>query len=84
MKIYIVDDELEIRKSLKNILEDENYEVEDFANKKSLLKNLTKERPSLILLDVWLGKDDGIEILDECKKIYPMIPIVMISGHGTI
>jgi DNA-binding response OmpR family regulator len=67
MKIYIVDDELEIRKSLKNILEDENYEVEDFANKKSLLKNLTKERPSLILLDVWLGKDDGIEILDECK-----------------
>jgi len=84
MKIYIVDDELEIRKSLKNILEDENYEVEDFANKKSLLKNLIKERPSLILLDVWLGKDDGIEILDECKKIYPMIPIVMISGHGTI
>jgi two-component system, NtrC family, nitrogen regulation response regulator NtrX len=84
MKIYIVDDEVEIRKSLKNILEDENYEVEDFANKKSLLKNLSKERPSLILLDVWLGKDDGIEILDECKKIYPMIPIVMISGHGTI
>ena len=84
MKIYIVDDEVEIRKSLKNILEDENFEVEDFANRNSLLKRLSKERPSLILLDVWLGKDDGIEILDECKKIYPMIPIVMISGHGTI
>lgn len=84
MKIYIVDDEIEIRKSLRNILEDENFEVEDFANRKSLLKSLSKERPSLILLDVWLGKDDGIEILDECKKIYPMIPIVMISGHGTI
>ena len=84
MKIYIVDDEIEIRKSLKNILEDENFEVEDFANRNSLLKRLSKERPSLILLDVWLGKDDGIEILDECKKIYPMIPIVMISGHGTI
>jgi two-component system, NtrC family, nitrogen regulation response regulator NtrX len=84
MKIYIVDDEIEIRKSLRNILEDENFEVEDFSNKKNLLKSLVKERPSLILLDVWLGKDDGIEILDECKKIYPMIPIVMISGHGTI
>lgn len=84
MKIYIVDDEAEIRKSLKNILEDENYDVEDFANRKSLLKSLSKERPSLIILDVWLGKDDGIEILDECKKIYPMIPIIMISGHGTI
>ncbi|MDX1958282.1 MAG: sigma-54 dependent transcriptional regulator [Leptospiraceae bacterium] len=84
MKIYIVDDETEIRKTLRNILEDENYEVEDFANKKSLLKNLSKERPSLILLDVWLGKEDGLEVLDECKKIYPTVPIVMISGHGTI
>lgn len=84
MKIYIVDDEAEIRKSLRNILEDEDYEVEDFANRKSLLKSLAKERPDLILLDVWMGKDDGLEILDECKKIYPLIPIVMISGHGTI
>jgi two-component system, NtrC family, nitrogen regulation response regulator NtrX len=84
MKIYIVDDEAEIRKTLKNILEDEDYDVEDFANRKSLLKSLAKERPDLILLDVWMGKDDGLDILDECKKIYPLIPIVMISGHGTI
>ncbi|MCB1177960.1 MAG: sigma-54-dependent Fis family transcriptional regulator [Leptospiraceae bacterium] len=84
MKIYVVDDEIEIRKTLRNILEDEDFEVEDFANRKSLLKSLAKERPSLILLDVWMGKDDGLEILDECKKIYPLIPIIMISGHGTI
>ncbi|MCE9500776.1 MAG: sigma-54 dependent transcriptional regulator [Leptospira sp.] len=84
MKIYVVDDEIEIRKSLRNILEDEKFEVEDFGNRKSLLKSLAKERPSLLLLDVWLGKDDGIEILDECKKIYPMLPVIMISGHGTI
>ena len=84
MKIFIVDDELEIRKSLRNILEDEDYEVEDFANSKSLLKVLTKERPALLLLDVWRGKEDGLQILDECKKIYPLLPIVMISGHGTI
>ncbi len=84
MKIFIVDDEIEIRKSLRNILEDEDYQVEDFANSKSLLKALAKERPSLLLLDVWLGKEDGLQILDECKKIYPLLPIVMISGHGTI
>lgn len=84
MKIFIVDDEIEIRKSLRHILEDEDYEVEDFANSKSLLKSLSKERPSLLLLDVWLGKEDGLQILDECKKIYPLLPIVMISGHGTI
>lgn len=84
MKIFIVDDEIEIRKSLRNILEDEEYEVEDFANSKSLLKALAKERPALLLLDVWLGKEDGLQILDDCKKIYPLLPIVMISGHGTI
>ncbi|TGN18521.1 sigma-54-dependent transcriptional regulator [Leptospira idonii] len=83
-QIYILDDEKEIRKSLRAILEDEEYLVEDFSNGKNLLKALSKERPSLILLDVWVGKEDGLTILDECKKIYPTLPVVMISGHGTI
>ncbi len=84
MKIFIADDEPEIRKSLKEILEDENFEVETFATGRTLLKQLKNERPALILLDVWLGKEDGIAILEECKKIYPTLPILMISGHGTI
>ncbi|XDD48036.1 sigma-54-dependent transcriptional regulator [Leptospira sp. WS39.C2] len=82
--IYILDDEKEIRKTLRVILEDEDYTVEDFSNGKSLMKALSKERPSLVLLDVWVGKEDGLTILDECKKLYPSLPIVMISGHGTI
>ncbi|ABZ94112.1 sigma-54-dependent Fis family transcriptional regulator [Leptospira biflexa] len=82
--IYILDDEKEIRKTLRVILEDEEYSVEDFSSGKSLIKALTKERPSLVLLDVWVGKEDGLTILDECKKLYPSLPIVMISGHGTI
>ncbi|UYM83610.2 sigma-54 dependent transcriptional regulator [Leptospira borgpetersenii] len=84
MKIFIVDDEPEIRKSLREILEDENFEVETFSTGKTLLKQLKNERPSLILLDVWLGKEDGIVVLDECKKLYPTLPVLMISGHGTI
>lgn len=84
MKIFICDDEKEIRKSLKAILEDEDFRVEDFATGKALLKSLSKDRPDLILLDVWLGKEDGLNLIDECKKIYPTLPIVMISGHGTI
>ncbi|WP_061216022.1 sigma-54-dependent transcriptional regulator [Leptospira santarosai] len=84
MKIFIADDEPEIRKSLKEILEDENFEVETFSTGKTLLKQLKNERPSLILLDVWLGKEDGIVVLDECKKLYPTLPVLMISGHGTI
>ncbi|PJZ51657.1 sigma-54-dependent transcriptional regulator [Leptospira adleri] len=84
MKIFIADDEPEIRKSLKEILEDEGFEVETFSTGKALLKQLKGDRPSLILLDVWLGKEDGIVVLDECKKLYPTLPILMISGHGTI
>lgn len=83
-KIFIVDDEKEIRKSLRAILEDESFEVEDFANGKAFIKALTKDRPDLVLLDVWLGKEDGISILNECKKAYPTLPVIMISGHGTI
>ncbi|MCC5813135.1 MAG: sigma-54-dependent Fis family transcriptional regulator, partial [Leptospira sp.] len=84
MKIFICDDEKEIRKSLRAILEDEDYEVEDFATGKALLKSLSKDRPDLILLDVWIGKEDGLTLIDDCRKMYPTIPVVMISGHGTI
>ncbi|NCN09193.1 MAG: sigma-54-dependent Fis family transcriptional regulator [Leptospira sp.] len=84
MKIFICDDEKDIRKSLKAILEDEEHTVEDFATGKSLIKSLQKDRPDLIMLDVWIGKDDGLQLLDECRKIYPTIPVLMISGHATI
>jgi len=84
MKIFICDDEKDIRKSLKAILEDEDHIVEDFSSGKLLLKSLLKERPDLIMLDVWIGKEDGIFLFDECRKIYSTIPIIMISGHATI
>ncbi|MCG9874260.1 MAG: sigma-54 dependent transcriptional regulator [Leptospiraceae bacterium] len=84
MKIFICDDEKDIRKSLKAILEDEDHLVEEFASGKTLLKSLQKDRPDLILLDVWIGKEDGLQLLDECRKIYPTIPVLMISGHATI
>lgn len=84
MKIYIVDDDASIRASLKEVLQDEDFEVEDFANGKGMLKALTRERPALILLDVWMGKEDGLDILSRVKEEYPALPVVMISGHGTI
>ncbi len=84
MKIYIVDDDKNIRSSLRDILEDEDFEVEDFASGRTMLKALEKERPSLILLDVWMGKEDGLTILDRIKDEYPALPVLMISGHATI
>ncbi len=84
MKIFIVDDDKSIRSSLRDILEDEEFEVEDFASGRAMLKSLAKERPALILLDVWMGKEDGLEILVKIKEEYPALPVLMISGHGTI
>lgn len=83
-KIFVVDDDKNIRKSLKEILEDENYEVQVFPSGKSCLRQLEKEKPSLVLLDVWLQNEDGIEVLKEIKKNYPFLPVIMISGHATI
>ena len=84
MKIYVVDDDKSIRASLQDVLEDEDYEVEVFATGKTMLKALAKERPDLVLLDVWLGNEDGLDILVRVRAEYPALPVLMISGHGTI
>lgn len=84
MKIYIVDDDKSIRFSLREVLEDEDYNVDVFATGKTMLKSLARERPALILLDVWMGKEDGLDILDKIREIYSTLPVLMISGHGTI
>lgn len=84
MKVYVIDDDRSIRTTLKEILEDEDFVVEQFATGKSAIKALEKERPALILLDLWLGKEDGLEVLDEIRRMYPALPVLMISGHGTI
>lgn len=84
MKIYVIDDEKPIRQTLKDVLEDEEFIVSTFATGAAALSELDKERPDLILLDVWIGKEDGLEILEKIREIYPAIPVLMISGHGTI
>lgn len=84
MKIYVVDDDRSIRHSLRDVLQDEDYAVEVFAAGKTMLKALSKERPDLVLLDVWLGNEDGLEILEKIRAEYPTLPVLMISGHGTI
>ncbi len=84
MTIYVVDDDSSIRETLRQILEDEDFEVEDFASGRAMLRALARSRPALILLDVWLGKEDGVDLLDKIKDQYPTLPVIMISGHGTI
>ena len=84
--ILIVDDEEDIRDLISGILEDEGFGTRLAWNYSSMMKEISKRVPSLILLDVWLENSelDGVEILKLLKKSYPNIPVIMISGHGSI
>ncbi len=82
--IMIVDDEPSILQSLKGILADDGFEVSTASNGYEALKRIEQEAPDLVLLDVWMPGLDGIETLQEIKKISPVTQVVIITGHGTI
>lgn len=84
--ILIVDDEADIRTLVAGILEDEGYVTREAADDAGALGSIEQRRPSLVLLDIWLqgSQMDGIEILDAIKKRHPTLPVLMMSGHGTI
>ena len=85
-EILIVDDEDDIRSLIKGILEDEGYQTREAANAISALKAVEEKTPDLIILDIWLqdSDKDGLEILKAVKKDNAILPVLMISGHGTI
>jgi two-component system nitrogen regulation response regulator NtrX len=82
--ILIVDDEAGVRSSLTGILTDEGYHVESVASGEACLIALEKGRYDLLLLDVWLPKMDGIETLSRVRTLDPELPVVVISGHGSV
>ncbi len=82
--ILIVDDEPEIRKSLRGVLEDEGYKVAVADSGEACLQELRKKSFDLVLLDIWLPGIDGLEALEEIKKSDSAPEVIMISGHGTI
>ncbi len=84
--VLVVDDEADIRDLIGGILEDEGYLVKTAAGSAEALAAVHARVPKLIVLDVWLkGSDmDGLELLTEFKKMDPFLPVVVISGHGTV
>lgn len=83
--ILVVDDEPEIRLLVKEILEDENYDAITAANAQTARLAFRKRRPDLVLLDIWMPDCDGITLLKEwIDDGATGLPVVMISGHGTI
>jgi two-component system nitrogen regulation response regulator NtrX len=83
-KILIIDDERSIRNTLREILEYEQYQVDDIDNGSDALILIAKNEYDLILCDIKMNKMDGMEVLIEGLKIQPDLPFIMISGHGTV
>ncbi|MCY4035671.1 MAG: sigma-54 dependent transcriptional regulator [Hyphomicrobiales bacterium] len=84
--VLIVDDEVDILNLVRDILTEEGYRVRVVTDGEGALKLIEAHPPTLMLLDIWLGKDhsNGLEVLDSVKRTHPNLPVIMISGHGTI
>ena len=83
MHVLVVDDESAIRESLFEILEEEGYEVR-CASSAAEARSQLSSGTDLVLLDIKLGGDNGIDLLREIKGQRPFLPVIMISGHGTV
>ncbi len=83
--ILVVDDEPEIRRLVKEILEDEQYQVVTAEDATTAREAYANERLDLVLLDIWMPDTDGISLLKEWSRSgTPDVPVVMMSGHGTV
>jgi two-component system nitrogen regulation response regulator NtrX len=84
--ILVIDDEADIRDLVSGILEDDGHQVRTARDSDEALDAFRKRTPSLVVLDIWLqgSRMDGLELLAMFKEIDPDLPVVVISGHGTI
>lgn len=83
--ILIVDDEIGIRELLSEILSDEGYDVSLAENAAQARAIRQRQRPDLVLLDIWMPDTDGISLLKEWKDTQQLtMPVLVMSGHGTI
>jgi len=83
-KILIIDDEASIRDSLSGILSDEGFQPFSAEDGTKGLALLDADRFDLVLLDIWMPGLDGMDVLRQIKESFPDLPVIMISGHGTI
>lgn len=83
-KILIVDDERAIRRTLREILEYEKYEIEEAEDGEIGLDKIEKNSYDVVILDIKMPKKDGIEVLTEMKQKGIDTPVIMLSGHGNL
>lgn len=85
-EILIVDDEPDIRELIGGVLEDEGYTIRTAATAEAALQAIAERKPELVVLDVWLqgSSMDGLEMLRYLNSVDPIMPVIVISGHGSI
>ncbi|MES2592771.1 MAG: sigma-54 dependent transcriptional regulator [Bacteroidota bacterium] len=83
-KLLIIDDEKSIRKTLREILEYEKYQVDEAADGSEGMAMIQKNKYDIILCDIKMPKMDGIEVLDKIMQLSSDTPVIMVSGHGNI
>ncbi|MBN1356882.1 sigma-54-dependent Fis family transcriptional regulator [bacterium] len=82
--ILIVDDEKSIRSSLKMILEYDGYQVMEAPDGPSAIETARRKHPDLVLLDIKMRGMDGLQVLESLHGSYPSLPVIILSGHGSI
>ena len=83
-KILIIDDEPSVREVLTDILSDEGYEIIEAADGIEGLRIMKTEMVDLVFLDIWLPQMGGIDVLKVLKEEYPLVSVLIISGHANV
>ncbi|HTL43981.1 MAG TPA: sigma-54 dependent transcriptional regulator [Vicinamibacterales bacterium] len=83
-RILVVDDEAEIRRSVRMILEYEGHDVQEASSGPEALALVQREPPDLVFLDIKMPGMDGLEVLQKMREVNDALPIVIISGHATV
>jgi two-component system nitrogen regulation response regulator NtrX len=82
--ILVVDDEKGVQSSVQGVLEDVGFDTTAATSGEEALVFLSQKEYSVVLLDVWLPGMDGLQVLEQIRKKWPSITVIMISGHGSI
>jgi FixJ family two-component response regulator len=82
--VFVVDDNLGVRKSLRALLESAGIAVEAYASAEEFLAAYDAERPGCLVLDVRLRNSSGLDLQDELRRRKAKLPIIVLTGHGNV